>query len=129
LSPNPPLFDAQKIETDVNSNKLVPISTVLALDAAEVCVLGSYSSVENHPGTFRTELAAQMDTSWVEEGYVRLALFDHQSKLLGEYDVSMWRGQVRISLQGVSPVFCGLAETILVKVIARETYTTIEFSE
>jgi len=70
-----------------------------------------------------------MEQSNVGEGYVRIATFDDQSKMLSEYDIPRGRGSVRLALDGIPLGFCQAVETLMIKVIKHEGFMTVQFSE
>ena len=122
------LFDPEKLEVASASDLYVPLSIVVPMGVVKVCVLGPYSSVESQLATIHPELAQQMDQTPVDEGVVRIVTFDNQSKILGEHDLPIGRGQVRISLGGIDVAFCRLAETAKVKVSKHESFITVQFA-
>ena len=127
---DPEIFDPQELETASALGALVPLSTVLPMDIAEVCVLGPYYSFEfAQSAAVDTELTTQMEQSDVGEGYVRIATFDDQSKILSEYNIPRGRGSVRIALDGIPLSFCQAVEALMIKVVKHEGFMTVQFSE
>ena len=127
---DPQIFDPQKLDTASASGVLVPFSTVLPLDIAKACVLGPYFSFRlAQSADLDSELTTQMEQSDVGEGYVRIATFDDQAKILSEYDLPRGRGPVRIALDGIPLGFCRAAETLMIEVVKHEGFMTVQFSE
>ena len=127
---DPQIFDPQKLDTASASGVLVPFSTILPLDIAKACVLGPYFSFRlAQSADLDSELTTQMEQSDVGEGYVRIATFDDQAKILSEYDLPRGRGPVRIALDGIPLGFCRAAETLMIEVVKHEGFMTVQFSE
>ena len=127
---DPQIFDPQKLETASASGALVPLSSVLPMDIAKACVLGPYFSFElAQSADLDPELTAQMEQSDVGEGYVRIAMFDDQTKILTESDLPRGRGPVRIALDGIPLGVCRAAETLMIGVVKHEGFMMVQFSE
>ncbi|MBO9434482.1 hypothetical protein J7394_09715 [Ruegeria sp. R13_0] len=117
----------EKAEAAISSKTPISALEILPNNAQSICVLGPYQDPKFQSGSNRPELLIQIDQSSVPEGSVRVAIFDDQSQLLSEDDISRWSGQFRIVVPSADPIFCEDANAVMVMVDEQAGFNTIQF--